>query len=306
MNGGQDGYSSPAGGRWPGEEPSQGGGSPYGPPQGDPYGSQGAFGGTQPGGFGTQPGGLGGTQPGAFGGHTAQTPWQYGGEPPKKSRTGLIAGLVALGAVVVLGGGAVVFGLSSSSSHDAGKPASAASAAPTPSDTQPADVGHDAPHSLTVPKSVGDYQRLTGNVADRLASSMRRSMAAAGSGKAAAVYSKARIAIYSKNGDPARPLVFVGLTGDDSPEISSGLKSGSPSQVLDALFLGMNVGNTKDYAAGPLGGLLRCGTGSLSGSDAAACAWADSSTVGMLLSPRSDNARALSGTMLDLRNAAEH
>jgi hypothetical protein len=51
--------------------------------------------------------------------------------------------------------------------------------------------------------------------------------------------------------------------------------------------------------------VLRCGTGQLSGSTAAACAWADSSTVGAVIVPQSGDVASLAGTTLDLRNAAE-
>jgi hypothetical protein len=59
------------------------------------------------------------------------------------------------------------------------------------------------------------------------------------------------------------------------------------------------------YPAGPLGGVLRCGTGPLGGGTAAACAWADSSTVGAMLTPQGGSVESLAGTTLDLRNAAE-
>lgn len=291
MNGGQDGgYPPPPGGQWPNQGQPPQGGTPYGGQ--DPYGAP-AYG--DPGSYGGQ---------GAFGGGTApygQT--QYGPvmEPPKKSRTGLIVGLV-VGGVVVLGGAAALIGLSSSG--DDKKPAaSTTSAAPSPS-TSPSAVDAGVPHSIVVPKTVGDYRQLTGSVADRLASTMRRSMGQ-GQGAQAEAYSKAKIAIYAKDGDAAHPMIFVGMSGKDSPAIAQELKSRSASEEVDSTFLGMGLGDAKDYPAGPLGGVLRCGTGALGGGTAAACAWADSSTVGAVLTPQSAAVASLAGTTLDLRNAAE-
>lgn len=287
MNGGQGGgYPPPAGGQWP-NEPQ--GGTPYGGQ--DPYGAP-SYGGS----YGGQ-GGFGGTAP--YGGQT-----QYGPvmEPPKKGRTGLIVGLV-IGGVVVIGGAAALIGLSSSGSGGEKPAAVTTSAAPSPS-SSPSAVDAGLPHSIVVPKSVGDYRQMTGSVADRLAATMRKSMGQS-QGAYAEAYSKAKIAIYSKNGDAAHPLIFVGMSGNDSPAIAGELKSRSASEEVDSTFLGMGLGDAKDYPAGPLGGVLRCGTGPLGGGTAAACAWADSSTVGAVLTPQSGSVASLAGTTLDLRNAAE-
>jgi hypothetical protein len=275
VNGGQGGgYPPPEGGQWPG-----------GPQGGTPYGGQDPYGG--PGhGFGTTPYGT-----------------QYGPvmEPPKKGNTGLIVGLV-VGGVVVVGGAAALIALTAGGGDK--KPAAAtSSAAPSPS-SSPSTVDAGLPHSIVVPKTVGDYHQMTGSVADRLAQTMRKSMGDS-QGAYAEAYSKAKIAIYSKDGDAAHPLIFVGMSGNDSPAIANELKSRSPSEEVDSTFIGMGLGDAKDYPAGPLGGVLRCGTGAMGAGTAAACAWADSSTVGAVLQPQSGGAAALAGTTLDLRNAAE-
>lgn len=285
MNGGQGGYPPP-GGQWP----DDGRGTPYG----DPYGGSGAYGGSYGGAYGTQP------QPAPPYG---TAPYGPGGMPPKPRRTGLIVGL-AVGAVVVVGGLAALVAVSASSgSSGDGKKAAAATTSAAPS-ASPSSVDSGVPHSIVVPASVGDYRRLTGSVADRLAAGMRKSMGQA-QGTYAEAYSKAKIAIYAKNGDATHPLIFVGLSGSDSPAIAAELRSRSASEEVDSTFLGMGMGETKDYPPGPLGGVLRCGSAPLGGENASACAWADSSTVGAVLTPRSDAVAVLAGTTLDLRNAAE-
>lgn len=318
MNGGQGGaYPPPGGGQWPGDGS---GGTPYGgqDPYGQPPYGQGVYG-QDP--YGGQP--YGGTQPqsGIYGDPYGQTPSYglggpgapvgpggFGAEPPKKSRAGLIVGLAVGAAVVVIGGAIAIVTLTSSG--DGGKPAAASSppaSAPSssPATTPPATDG-GGNRTLTVPETVGPYRRMTGSVADRIAETMRKSMNQDSTGKYADVYAKSKIAIYSKNGDTTHPLIFVGLSGNDSPTLAQELQTRSPSEEVDSTFLGMGMGDAKDYPPGPLGGVLRCGTGTMSGSTAAACAWADSSTVGALITPQSGSAAELAGTTLDLRNAAEH
>jgi hypothetical protein len=317
VNGGQDGgpeYPAPGGGQWPNEGPAQGG-TPYGGPA--PAPAPGPYGGPPPGPgpYGPPPGpyggqpGYGNTQPGPYGGPAGpggpdtQGMWSYGpgAGPPKKSHKGLVTGIVIAGAVVVLGGAAVAVGVASSGDD---KPAAATSGVPSASSAPTSPVDSGVPHSIVVPKSVGDYRQMNGSVADRLASTMRKSMGQSADGYAE-VYAKAKIAIYTKNGNTQRPLVFVGLVGDDSPQLAAELKSNSPSKEVDSTFLGMGINNAKDYPAGPLGGALRCGSGSVGAGNATACAWADSSTVGMLIETGGSGVPALAKTTLDLRNAAE-
>jgi hypothetical protein len=297
VNGGQSGG--------PGYPPPDGGRSPFGTPQ-SPYGP---YGGTQPQspyGGGTAPVPPYGQDPYASPyGSQEWSSYGMGSEPPKKSRTGLIVALSIAGAVVVLGGTAAAIGVASSGGD---KPTAASTTSPPASpsasatSSAPAAGGH---HSLTIPASVDDYRQLTGSVADRLAETMRKSVGNQ-QGAYGEALAKSKIAIYAKNGDSTRPLIFVGLSADDSPAIANELQSRSPSEEVDSTFIGMGIGDTKDYPAGPLGGVLRCGTGTTGTGSAAACAWADSSTVGALITPANSSVPVLAQTTLDLRNAAEH
>jgi len=102
----------------------------YGPP--DPYAQPGPYGGS----YGAQPGSYGGAQPGSYG---AQPPPQYGqfpggpafppAPPPRKSRTGLIIGLVVGGVALLLclgiGAFAVIPALSTGDKTPAGAKAAA-------------------------------------------------------------------------------------------------------------------------------------------------------------------------------------
>lgn len=288
MNGGQGGFMPPDGGQWPNEGTPAGGGTPYGQ---ETYGAPGAYG----------QGGYGGTQP--QGGpyrdpYGAGTPsYGLGGEPPKKSRAGLIIGVAVIAVIVAIGAAAAVVGASSGDD----KPANA-----SPPSASPSAVDTDVPHTIGVPRTFGGYRRLTGSVADRLAQTMRKSMNDSNNGKYAGLYTTAKIATYTKKSDPTQTLIFIGLSSSDNPVIAKELKSSSPSKEADSAFIGLGIGDTKDFSPGPLGGVLRCGTGSMGGASGTACAWADSSTVCMVVLPNSRNAAALAGTTLKLRNAAEH
>lgn len=306
MNGEQGGgYPAPGGGQWPNEGSPAGGGTPYGQA---PYGAPGAYG-QQPYGQGAYGGGTppqgapygGAPQPesGPYGQPygTGIPSYGPGGEPPKKSRAGLIVGLAVVAVIVVIGAVAVAIGASSGGDKSVG--ASAPSASPSAVDAQ-------VPHTISVPRAFGTYRRLTGSVADRMSQSMRNSMNGASNGEYADVFAKAKIAIYTRNGSTGHSLIFLGLSGSDNPAVAKELKSTSPSKEVDSAFVGMGIGDAKDYPSGPLGGLLRCGTGSVGGASAAACAWVDSSTMGMVLVPGTRNAPALAGATLKLRNAAEH
>ncbi|WP_020659735.1 hypothetical protein [Amycolatopsis benzoatilytica] len=114
--GGQQPYGQPQQGGW-NQGPASGGFPAAGAP------GQGGYP-QQPGQFGQQPGQQGqfGQQPGQPGQFGQQPGGQFGGygaEPPKKKKTGLIVG-IAIGAVVVLGGGTgLVIWLTSGSSGSA-------------------------------------------------------------------------------------------------------------------------------------------------------------------------------------------
>lgn len=271
-------------------------GTPYGeqypqqPPQGWP-GSAGGFGSyPEP---GAAPGGHGPAGPG-------QGPWGYPPQPPppRKSSVGLIIAVV-VGALVALGlfGTAAVFALSSagSSAKRAVTPPSsqlpsAQAATPTPSEIA---------HTINLPDSAGGYTRTTGNVTDRLISSMRQAMSKdAASG---AALRNAKIAVYAK-GD--QRIIFFGLSISDSPAFADELKRGGPSAEVDSVFIGGGIAHTDDYPVGPLGGVLRCGQKTAGNLQMSLCTWGDSSTVGAVFGPTMVP-RRLATAALDFRAATE-
>jgi len=266
----------PYGGQYPGQDPTrpqQGWAPPPGP---SPYQPQ---------------------QP-AWGYNAPQQPY---GEPPKKSNTGLIIALAGGGVVVLI----LVVVLVVVLTKGGGKPKPspiAASTSPTgsPTSDSPTPTATSTSLALTLPSSVSGYTRSTGNVADRLTSTMRESMMK-GSPQEADAFAKAKLGLFTK-GD--QKLIFIGVQGSDSPAFASELANKSPSDEVDSMFLGANVSNATDYPAGPLGGTLRCGQGVSGGTPTALCGWADHSVAALVLAPGMQPAD-LAPVTLAFRTASE-
>lgn len=217
-------------------------------------------------------------------------------------RPGLL--LSATAVVAGCGGFAAVVAVGASESPRTGAVVTipAHLAVPAPAATPSAPGGM---RSITVPGSVDGYRRRTGRVADRMAENLRKAMEAAQSQYGTA-YGKAKIAIYEPAGASGRPLVFVGLPGKDIPQLAAELRSRPSSAEVDSVFMGMGIMDAKDYPAGPLGGVLRCGKGNAGGTaTAAACVWADGSVVGLAMTPLNADVPGLARLTLALRNAAE-
>ncbi|WP_433174353.1 hypothetical protein [Actinoallomurus sp. CA-150999] len=162
-------------------------------------------------------------------------------------------------------------------------------------------------HTITVPDSVDQYDRLTGNVTERIIAGIRASAAnRTGVGEARA--DEAAVAVYGRNQKTDQRLIFIGFSTAASPEIGRELRSHSASHEADELFRGEgHFSNERDFEPGRFGGVLRCGTGDAGSSASASsmCVWVDGSTVGMVLTAKTAPA-ALAGTALAFRNAAEH
>lgn len=224
---------------------------------------------------------------------------------PARGRIGLAVALTAAAVAAASGATALVAaGAAGTPGGSAVEPAGFAAPAPVgPAATPPPSGGM---RSMTVPDSVDGYRRQTGQVADRMAENLRQAMESAQKQYGAA-YGKAKIGIYQRPGDTAHPLIFVGLPGRDIPQLAAELRSRPSSDEVDSVFMGMGIMDAKDYPAGPLGGVLRCGKGNTGGTaTAAACVWADGSVVGLTMTPLAADVPGLARLSLSLRNAAEH
>ena len=118
--------------------------------------------------------------------------------------------------------------------------------------------------------------------------------------------SKAIVEVFRKNNDFDHRFVFYGYSAAAVPELASELRSTPLSQQVDQAFLGEGgIPNTSDYPAGPFGGILRCGAGTIDSTPASMCSWADGTTTGTLLAPNLP-AADLAAIALAFRDAAEH
>jgi len=135
-------------------------------------------------------------------------------------------------------------------------------------------------HTLTLPNTSGGYTRMTGSVADRMTKAAVDRMRSASPANGDS-YAKARVGVYSHPPGTGAALIFVGLAGTDDPVLALELSTSPASAELDAAFRGAGVTETVDVDAGPLGGVVRCSKRVTDGQST--CAWADRSSVGVLL-----------------------
>ena len=300
-------WSPAAGGQWPGQPgPGQPPGSGQWP--GQPGPGPGQWPGAQAPGAGQWPG-----QPSPSGqwpasDATAQAPFGYYPQPPPRPRrTGLIIGLIAAG-LAVLVAAAVAIGLAvgtGSTSSLAGNGTHHSTTPPTaPTSSSPAVV--PGTHTLTLPHRVDGYTRETGSTVGGLVGALRRQMRSQ-IGSSGSLYARAleraKIGVYTNPSTPTEPLIFIGFSSADNPSIAPVLQN--PTIVIDGFFIGAGVSSSKPEPPGPLGGTLRCGAHAGSTGPNALCAWADSSTLGMIVAPGKTPAQ-LATVMLSFRNLAEH
>jgi hypothetical protein len=162
---------------------------------------------------------------------------------------------------------------------------------------------------ITPPPSLdtytGEYQRATDKAAEKLMTSMRTS-AGGESATQKSIAQKAIIAVYEKNHDFDRRFVFFGVTGRSDLGVAEEFRSRSPSVRADRVLRAEGgLTGTSDFAAGPLGGVLRCATSTSKSNPYSTCVWADGSTLGLVTAPKIDPSH-LAILTLTFRNAAEH
>ncbi|GLY74639.1 hypothetical protein [Actinoallomurus iriomotensis] len=162
---------------------------------------------------------------------------------------------------------------------------------------------------ITPPPSLdtytGEYERATDKVADKLMTSMRTS-AGDESTTQKSIAQKAIIAVYEKNHDFDQRFAFFGVTGRSDLGVAEEFRSRSPLARADrVLHAEGGLTGTSDFAAGPLGGVLRCATSKSKSNPSSTCVWADGSTLGLLVAPKID-APHLASLALTFRNASEH
>lgn len=211
-------------------------------------------------------------------------------QQPKRRHTGLIIGASAVAAVVI-----IAVGLLAATGHLG----SSGSRARTDADTSHPTESH----TITLPRTAAGYDRMTGNVGQRIVAAVRRRAqkeGANGGGPWVSAYTEAPIGVYSRAG--ASPILFIGFSVERTPQIASILQAQSPGPGADSFLLGAGVSSTQDFPAGSLGGVLRCGR---SRNSLIYCVWQDSSVLAMLAEGNT-TASKLAHVALAFREVAEH
>lgn len=156
--------------------------------------------------------------------------------------------------------------------------------------------------TLTLPASVRSYAQETGSTAASLIAIMRKranSQIRLRNTMWAGAFQKAAIGIYTQPGGP--PFVVIGFSRRTTPLVFEVTRSQPLAVRVDSFLLGAHVSNARAYPAGPLGGVLSCGTQQA----AAVCVWADSSTLATTFQSGVSPGDLASLTVA-LRDAAEH
>jgi hypothetical protein len=151
------------------------------------------------------------------------------------------------------------------------------------------------PHTkLSPPDTIAGLHRDTSSAAGQTTDYLRDAIAANAS------LDSSVGAVYTDPASADRKVLLFGGTGS----------IGSPGNRLDAAFGLLDdqtgaVSGIHEVAAGPLGGVVRCGTSNGEGGPIPVCGWADAGSLALALFPgRTDEQAA--ALLAQLRGAMEH
>ncbi|MEO6703762.1 MAG: hypothetical protein ABI140_21650, partial [Jatrophihabitantaceae bacterium] len=161
-------------------------------------------------------------------------------------------------------------------------------------DTVAGDAGS---HTLRLPATTGSYVQVTTQTANQLGKDMTTRLKSA-TGK---LWSKPVVGLYAD--DPASPpsLIFMGADAHSNPKMAAQLNTSSDQIIIDGFMTGAQVTDTTAFAAGPLGGSLRCGAVSV----LTLCVWVDKSTIGSIMLTQPSTLADAAAVTKDFRQVAE-
>ena len=244
------------------------------------------------------------TQPPAFDGYAQQqyapqqyAPQQYGVQPvallpaPKSRliRPGYIVAAVVV-AVLVAGG---VLGTKLSANSSSGSSGSHSNAA-------------SANRTLTFPATFDAFALQTDQTDQLTASDLQNEMASSSPAYAKA-YANAKIGIYASAASSTKRLIVIGLSvADMTAAVGGGTTSADSAALVDGIMAGAKIPDAIAVDAGAFSGTMRCGTLTIGATGIAVCAWADQSTIGLVMDATAADRQTAAATTLALRNASEH
>lgn len=191
--------------------------------------------------------------------------------PPKRSNPALLAAILVVAAVAV---GAIVWGVVAATGGSKN----------SPYNTTP----------LTMPAALGGYARLDDATSDRIRTAINAEYGT--SGQLGTLFAKATIGVYGTDQEP-RYVVLAARSGTVPGLDPSSLNAGALSGI--ATFT--------NYPSGPLGGALYCTQITLGAETVSECLWADSHTIGFVVSPPPGSAPSdLAGLTNTARDTLDH
>ncbi|MGW1169109.1 hypothetical protein [Streptomyces sp. NPDC002550] len=152
------------------------------------------------------------------------------------------------------------------------------------------------PTNLTVtpPATLSSYRLMTGAQADRLNAQV--------AGKLPKHYA---VVFYTTASKPTQPVLEVfSDTSANDPQLAQELAQYSAAYENTDSMAGARITDAKEFTPGSAGGKMRCGTNNVE----LLCSWADSGTIGGLLSSVTSglNVQQIASLTQEFRAAAEH
>jgi hypothetical protein len=258
---------------------------PYSPDQADAYSPAGY---PAPGGHPGQP-----TYPGAESGYPPPPGWVGAAtEPPRRRPAAWIWAVIA--AIVVVAVVLAVVLISNGSD-----------------DKKSADAADTTGRTLSLPNSVGNYQRVRTIDPRQLIEQFRSQLAALGDPN---LVNKALIGVYGQQANPQ--LVFLGLAVKDVPRLQDEIDKDGVESAVRQFVTGVSTGVQNaggkvttpidKVDAGKLGGTMECGQVELLTRQAGVCVWGDRSAFSFNLLLNPTDTASTADLVRQLRDAAEH
>ncbi len=194
--------------------------------------------------------------------HYQQTPSFVTPAPPSRNRGGMLA--LVIGGIVILlvlvGVGTALALRSGDDDDPVVSPTNGPSASSSPSPTEAGEY----PARIDLPQTVAGLTKVDDPTLNKTANETAQQI------KTATDADSAVAAYYAPGGDLTKAVGLVGATG----------RITDPEGELEDAFSGeLGVTGVEDVDAGPLGGLMRCGTTASNGQALTACGWADGGSL---------------------------
>lgn len=158
---------------------------------------------------------------------------------------------------------------------------------------------------ISLPDSAGDYRLIRALPGSSMSALFGDRISALG--PVSQALGSAQVGVYRTGGAASAlpTLIFFGFNRADSAPIARLLSGGTPAQVTTELLSHSVAVPPRSFPPGPLGGSLQCTQASSAGTPFTPCAWADGSTVALVLRVGTASVTEAAGVARQFRAAAE-